>query len=107
MALPSDASKKARSPRGGMRDDELPSAPQPGDVIVRKEPAELGDCWTIGLHSEAAQIVCKTREAALGMARGYARQYRSRVWIDEGGVIALDASPPSDGRPRRKMARAR
>jgi hypothetical protein len=82
--------------------------PLPGDVVIRKESAPTGDRYTVGLFPTASQISCKTREAALTVAWGYARQNQRRVWEDDGGSVRLVPLPlPSDGRPRRKMIKAR
>ena len=94
------------------------SAPDPGDVVVRIEAGESEPRYVLSLHPDAGQVAYKTRESAMTVAQGYAHQHGSRIWVDEDGTVTLVQStdpPPdrlstgalTDGRPRRKMAKAR
>lgn len=90
------------------------TAPEPGDVMVRIEAGESGRRYTLSLHPDVGQVAYKTRESALTVAQRYAHQHGSRIWVDEDGPLTLvqpTAPPPpkaalTDGRPRRKMAKA-
>lgn len=87
----------------------LPAEPQLGDVVMRQDHTDSGFCYTLGLFPGTAQISFRARETALAVAWGYAVQHQKTVWEDRNGALVPEPSPPvpSDGRLRRRMARAR
>lgn len=55
--------------------------PHDDDVVIRAEQHDGQRVYVLHLLRSRAQVVCRSRDAAVTHARRYATQYGVRVWI--------------------------
>lgn len=65
-----------------------PSLPQEGDVVVTRE-SRSAVRYTVRRFPGVVQFSASTREAAVQLARGFARKHALDIWYVEGDTCRL------------------
>jgi hypothetical protein len=89
---------RSRMPAETAADTAAPARPREQDIVVSRDLAAT--VYTIGQFPGEVQLVAASRDAALRVARAFARPHGVDVWYREGGTChRLDAFRPA---PRRR-----